>query len=430
MKRPNTKLGQWASTSLVLGNMIGSGIFLLPASLAAYGGISLMGWFVSSIGALLLAKVFASLSGMVPLSGGPFTYTRAGMGDFAGFLVAWGYWLSILCTNAAITVAMLGYLGVFFPVLNESPLLSIAIGVSIIWLLTWINNRGIHHAGYVQLVTTVLKVIPLLLVTILGFLFFNFDHFKPFNLSGTSSIEAIVQTTTLTLFAFLGVECATIPSEQIEEPYRTIPKATWWGTLFSIVIYILGSISIMGLIPPETLQHSTAPFADGAEIILGTPGRYLIATGAVISTFGALNGWILMQGQIPMAASRDGIFPALFSKLNSNKSPSLGIVLSSVLVSLLLMTNYTKGLNKAFEFMILMSTLTVLVPYLFSSAAYIILNQQVAKHSTKNRFRLIGMGAFFFSLFAIVGSGKEVVFWGFILLMLGVPVYAFIKSKH
>lgn len=430
MKTPHSKLGQWASTSLVLGNMIGSGIFLLPASLAAYGGISLLGWVVSSIGALLLAKVFASLSGMIPNSGGPFTYTRAGMGDFAGFLVAWGYWISVLCTNAAITVAMLGYLGVFFPVLNDSPLSSIALGVSIIWLLTWVNNRGVYQAGHVQLITTVLKVIPLLLVTIVGLLYFKLDHFKPFNLSGQTNLEAIVQTTTLTLFAFLGVECATIPSEHIHDSKTTIPKATWWGTLFSILIYILSSISIMGLIPPETLQHSTAPFADGADLIWGTPGRYLIATGAVISTFGALNGWLLIQGQIPLAAARDNIFPKLFSKLNSRQSPSTGIILSSLLVTILLMTNYTKGLNKAFEFMILMSTLLVLAPYLFSAASYMILSQSAQDRSIKNWVWLIGLGAFFFSLFAVIGSGKEVVFWGFILLMLGVPFYVFLKTRH
>ena len=428
MKSPKGKLGQWASTSLVLGNMIGSGIFLLPASLAAYGGISLVGWIVSSLGALLLAKVFASLSGIIPKTGGPFTYTQAGMGDFAGFLVAWGYWISILCTNAAITVAMLGYLGVFFPVLNGSPFVSITVGVSIIWLLTWVNNRGVHSAGYVQLITTILKVIPLLLVTIAGLLYFNLEHFTPFNLSGQSNLEAIVQTTTLTLFAFLGVECATIPAEHIHNSKTTIPRATWWGTILSIHIYVLGSISIMGLIPPETLQHSTAPFADEAELIWGKPGRYLIATGAVISTFGALNGWILMQGQIPMAAARDNMFPKLFSKVNSKQSPSTGIILSSILVSILLMTNYTKGLNKAFEFMILLSTLTVLVPYLFSSASYMILSRQ-DRGSKKNWVRLIGMGAFFFSLFAVIGSGKEVVFWGFIMLMLGVPFYVFLKTK-
>ena len=158
------KLGQWMSTSLVLGNMIGSGIFLLPATLALYGGISIFGWIISSVGALILAKVFASLSVLVPRSGGPYIYSRAGLGELAGFLVAWGYWISIWCTNAAITVAMLGYLAVFFPILESNSMVAISVGLAIIWTLTHINRRGITNAGYVQLVTTILKLIPLLQV--------------------------------------------------------------------------------------------------------------------------------------------------------------------------------------------------------------------------------------------------------------------------
>lgn len=426
---PKNKIGKWTSSSLVLGNMIGSGIFLLPAALASYGRISIFGWIISSIGALLLAKVFASLSSLIPKSGGPYAYTKAGFGDFAGFLVAWGYWISILCTNAAITVAMLGYLEVFFPILGQSHIVAVALGVSIIWLLTWVNNRGVRNAGYVQLVTTILKVIPLIVVTIAGLFFFNMDHFSPLNISGESNLNALVQTTTLTLFAFLGVECATIPAENIDNPKVTIPRATWIGTILAVAIYVLGSISIMGILPPETLQQSSAPFADAANLIWGPAGRYLVAIGAIVSTFGALNGWILMQGQIPMAAARDGVFPRIFSGINSKDVPAVGIIISSILVSILLITNYTKGLNKAFEFMILLSTLTVLVPYLFSSASYILLSNKKENRAPKKWSIWIGLAAFSFSLFAVIGSGEEVVFWGFIMLMLGIPFYVRMKLK-
>lgn len=423
-----SKIGTWSSTSLVLGNMIGSGIFLLPASLAFYGGISLIGWILSAAGALVLAKVFASLSKILPKSGGPYTYSQEGLGDFAGFLVAWGYWISIWCSNAAITVAMVGYLAVFFPVLNQEPVTAVVTGIVIIWLLTWVNTRGIKEAGYVQLITTILKVIPLFLISIVGLLFLNMDHFIPFNLSGELSIVAVIKTTALTLFAFLGVECATIPADDIDNPTVTIPKATMYGTILAIVIYILGSVAVMGIVPPEVLQKSSAPFSDAANRIFGPWAEYLVAVGAIISTFGALNGWMLMQGQIPMAAARDGLFPAVFARLNSRHVPTIGIVISSILVTLLMITNYTKGLNKAFEFMILLSTLTVLVPYLFSSAAYIILSRSEST-TGRNKIILLGMGAFLFSLFAVIGSGQEVVFWGFVLLMAGIPCYIWIKKQ-
>jgi APA family basic amino acid/polyamine antiporter len=421
------KIGQWVSTSLVLGNMIGSGIFLLPASLAAYGGISIFGWIISALGAIVIAKVFSELSKKIPKAGGPYAYTRWGFGDFVGFLVAWGYWISICCTNAAITVAMLSYLTVFFPFLSTSPLVAVSLGLAIIWLLTWVNNRGVKNAAWVQLVTTILKITPLIIVAIVGVFFIQTDHFQPFNLSTESDFSAILATATLTLFAFLGIESATIPSENIENPNTTIPKATMWGTWIAIGVYILGSIAVMGIIPPETLAQSDAPFADAAAVIWGPSARYWVAAGAVISTFGALNGWILMQGQVPLAAAKDGLFPMIFGKLNKWGSPARGIILSSVIISILMGMNYAKGLVKAFEFMILLSTLTVLVPYLFSSATHLLmaLNE---KHQKKGSW-ILGSLAFIFSMLAVVGSGQEVVFWGFLLLMAGIPFYVFIKKE-
>ena len=423
------KVGKWIATSLVLGNMIGSGIFLLPASLAAYGGISVFGWLISAMGALLLAKVFAGLSRKITASGGPYVYTKKGLGDFPGFLVAWGYWISIWCTNAAITVAMLGYLAVFFPILAEQPIVAVFLGLAIIWGLSWVNSRGIKSAGYVQLVTTILKVIPLIVVTIAGFFFFNMEHFQPFNLSGLSDFDAILQTTTLTLFAFLGIESATIPAENVDNPEVTVSSATWTGTVLAIAVYVFGSIAIMGVVEPGVLQNSTAPFADAAAIMFGESARYWVAAGAVISTFGALNGWLLMQGQIPLAAARDDVFPRFFRKINKFGVPAAGLFLSSVLVSVLMITNYTKGLNKAFEFMILLSTLTVLVPYLFSAAAYMLLGPERRKSSGINWTLWTGMAAFIFSMYAVVGSGQEVVFWGFVMLMAGIPFYVFLKLK-
>lgn len=407
--------------------MIGSGVFLLPASLAVYGGISIGGWIVSSIGALLLAKVFSTLSKNFPKAGGPYAYTRMGFGDFPAFLVAWGYWISICATNAAITVALLSYLTVFFPALSGNAPLSIGIGLGLIWLLTWVNNRGVATASWVQLITTILKVAPLLLIAIIGIFYIEPAHFQPLNISKESDTSAIIATATLTLFAYLGIECATIPADNIKNPTVTIPKATNWGTWAAIAIYILGSIAVMGIIPPETLQVSEAPFADAAAVIWGETGRYVVAIGAIISTFGALNGWILMQGQVPLAAANDKLFPAFFAKLNKHGSPAPGIILSSILVSFLMAMNYSKSFIRAFEFMILLATLTVLVPYLFSTATHILFAIQ-PKQYAKNKFTwLIGLLAFLFSMLAVVGSGEEVVFWGFLLLMSGIPFYVWLK---
>jgi len=323
MSEKSKEIGLWTTTSLVIGNMIASGLFMLPATLAIYGGISLIGWLISGAGALCLALVYSWLSRLQPsATGGPYAYTREGMGNFAAFLVVWGYWISVWCTNAAIAVAFVSYLTAFIPELGNSPVLAVGTGLSAIWFLTWINTKGIREAGVVQVITTVLKLVPLLVITIGGLFYLNLDHFVPFNVSSQSNLSAITSTTTLTLFAFLGLECATIPSGNVKNAEKTVSRATIIGTLLTTFIYLAGTVAVMGLIPPSVLHDSQAPFADAAASIWGEEARYLVAGGAVISTFGALNGYILIQGQMPMAAARDQLFPRIFAKENKNGTPA------------------------------------------------------------------------------------------------------------
>jgi basic amino acid/polyamine antiporter, APA family len=430
MEQPEKgKIGIWTATSLVIGNMIASGLFMLPATLAVYGGVSLIGWLISGAGALCLALVFSWLSKIKPnATGGPYAYTRDGMGDFAGFLVAWGYWISVWCTNAAIAVAFVSYLTIFIPALSNNPFLSVGTGLSAIWFLTWINTKGVKEAGIVQVITTILKLAPLLIITLGGLFYLNPDHFIPFNVSSESNLSVITSATTLTLFAFLGLESATIPSGNIKDPEKTIPRATIIGTLLTTAIYFLGTVAVMGLIPPSELHLSQAPFADAAATIWGEGARYIVAGGAVISTFGALNGWILIQGQMPYAAARDKIFPKIFAKESKNGTPVTGIVISSVLISILMSMNFTRSLADTFTFMILLTTLTVLLPYLFSIISLVMLEYKQKKLTS---FKLIvSVLAFLYSMWAIIGSGEEIVFWGFILLMAGLPFYAWIQMTR
>lgn len=411
--------------------MVGAGVFLMPALLAAYGGISIIGWLVSTVGAILLAVLFSRLSRLVPgQQGGPYAYTNKGMGEFPAFLVAWGYWISVWTTNAALAVAFVGYLSVFIPILSENTIYAAAMALFVIWLLSWFNTRGIKLVGEMSLITTILKLVPLIVISIFGLFFINFDHFIPVNLSAESNLSAIAITTALTFFSFLGIESATIPAENVENPDETIPFATKWGTLIAAVVYILSSVSIMGVIDPDLLSSSTAPFADAATILWGKGGNLIIALAATISVFGALNGWILIQGQMPQAIAKDGLFPSVFAKENKRDTPALGIIISSSLATLLIIMNYSGGLLKVFEFMILVSTVSVLIPYLFCSLSYVFL---IHKKNGKKAFGfsviLIAGLTFLFSMFALIGSGFESVFWGVLFLLIGVPVYFIIKRK-
>lgn len=423
------KLGLWTSASLVVGNMIGAGVFLMPAALAAFGGISLIGWILSTIGAILLAKVFSNLSKLMPLAdGGPYAYSRKGLGDFAGFLVAWGYLVSIWCTNAAIAVSLVSALSTFFPALATNSLHAVVTGLGSIWLLTWINTLGIVTSGKLQLVTTVLKILPLLLIALAGLFFIHLENFLPFNASGKSEFAAISATVTYTFFAFLGLECATIPSGSVSNPEKTIPWATMLGILVTAAIYLLGTISIMGMIPGKNLQHSVTPFTDAAVIIWGKSARYWVSAGIAIAAFGALNGWILIQGQMPYAISKDKLFPPIFSKENKKGVPARGIIISSIFVSFLMYMNYTRGLVEQFKFLILLTTLSVIVPYLFSTASYMIIRLQNNRLKKDQKFGAVILASltFLFSIWLIIGSGQEIVYWGFVLLMAGIPFYVWI----
>lgn len=429
MSHQPKQIGLWTTTSLVVGNMIASGLFMLPATLGMYGGISLIGWIISGAGAICLALVYSWLSKLQPLAtGGPYAYTREGMGNFAAFLVAWGYWISVWCTNAAITVAFVSYLSAFIPALGNIPILSVGTGLAAIWFLTWINTKGIREAGIVQVITTILKIVPLVVITVGGLFYLNTDHFIPFNVSSQSNLSAITSTTTLTLFAFLGLECATIPSGNVKKPEKTISRATIIGTLLTTFIYITSTVAVMGLIPPSILSESQAPFADAAASIWGEEARYLVAGGAVIATFGALNGWILVQGQMPMAAARNHLFPHIFAKENKNGTPALGIVISSVLVSILTTMNFSNSLANTYKFAILMGTLTCLVAYLFSIVAFFIMDSR--QPGIRWGKMAIASLAFIYSMWAVIGSGEEIVYWGFILLMAGLPFYAWIQLQR
>ena len=428
--RETQKLGFWLSTSLVVGNMTGSGIFLLPAALAVYGGISIFGWIFTTIGVVFLALVFSRLSKLITKAGGPYAYSREGFGDFAGFLVVWGYWVSIWCGNAAIAVAGVGYLSIFFPLLKENLLLSGITAIGAIWLFTFINTKGIRSVGMIQFITTILKIMPLLLFGTLGFLYFNSDNFTPLNLSDMSSFDAIVASAALTLWAFLGLESTTIPSDKVMEPTKTIPRATIAGTAIAALIYISSTVAIMGIIEPSDLQNSAAPFADAAQMVWGNGISYAVAIGAIISCFGALNGWILLQGQLPMAAARDNLFPAGFKKVTRKGIPLTGLVISSVLASILVSMNYSKGLVQMFSFIIMLATLTCLVPYLLSSLVEIMLYLRKKKNYHRKQLLAaisISVPAFLYSMWAVIGLGYEIILWGIILLIAGIPIYIFIK---
>jgi len=422
------QVGMPTALALVVGGMIGSGVFMLPASLAPYRGVSLIGWLLSAGGSVMLALVFARLARAYPATGGPYAYTRRAFGDFAGFLVGWGYWISCWTTNGALAVAFVGYLDPFFPTLVRNPATAGLMAVATVWLLTFVNSRGVRAAGQMQVTTTVLKVLPLLLIGFAGL-----ARFAPANFAVTeTSTQAlggdVIAVVTLTLWAFLGLETATIPAGSVRDAARVIPRATVLGTLGVAAIYIVSTVGVMSVVPSETLANTTAPFADAARALFGDGAALIVAAGAAISCFGALNAWVLLVGQMPMAMAHDGLFPRAFGQLSARGTPTRGMVIGGMLTTMLIATNYTQGPVALFTFIILRATLSVLVPYAFCSLA-VFLGRAGDAPLSRGGAIIAGL-AFAYALVAIGGAGADTVYWGFLLLLLGLPVYVWVMRRE
>ncbi len=420
-------LGFWMMLSLVVGNMIGSGVFMLPASLAKYGSISLLGWVFTALGTLMIALVFCRLTAANPMEGGPYAYARQGFGDYVGFQVAWNYWLYVFTGNAAIAISATAYLSVFIPEINASPTLSFTASMVLIWGLTFLNIFSVRQSAIFQMITTILKLLPLLAIACFGVFHVDPQNFVPFNASGETPLMAIMGASTITMWALVGIESATVPASHVKNPKKTIPQATLVGTIFVALFYIALSAIMMGMIPMDVLKNSSAPFADAAQILFGPWGKLLIAGGAFISAFGALNGWIMLQGQVPMSAAKDGLFPKLFAKTTKNGVPSFGLILSSALITLMLILNYHASLVDKFTFIITMATLSALVTYLFSVlSSILILRDEEKPISLKSLW--LPMIAFAYIIWAIIGAGQELVMIGSLLFFASSIIYVFIKG--
>jgi APA family basic amino acid/polyamine antiporter len=278
----------------------------------------------------------------------------------------------------------------------------------------------------VQAVTTVLKLAPLVAIGTVGLLYMRWSNFVPFDVSGRGTLSAVSATAALTLWAFMGLESATIPADDVAHPDRTIPRATLLGTGAAATIYVLSSVAVMGVIPAAALATSHAPFADAATRMWGPWAASAVAAGAAVSCFGVLNGWTLLLGQMPLAAAADGLLPRGFGRLSRRGTPALALAFSSALVTLVVATNYARGLVAEFTFIIRLSTLTALVAYVFSSLALVVSLWPARARTRAGRgsgLLAVAILAFAYSLWAVAGIGREALLWGSVTLLVGVPIY-------
>ncbi len=417
MSATTKKMGFWQCWGMSVGVMIGSGIFLLPTVLAPYGWISLLGWLLTCSGTIVLSLVLARLAGTTDHAGGPYAYVKESFGDLAGFLIGWGYWVGVVFGVTAIAVGFAGYMGSVFPIFAANSLTQALVAAAGIGVLTWVNVKGVSEAATVQLVMTILKIIPLIVIIGLGIIYGDIDNFPAFNPQGLPVTEALASTALLTMWAFIGIEAAVIATDDVESPKKTIPIAVVSAAITVSCLYVGASIAIMFLVPSDVLALSESPFVDAASH-MGTGGALLIGIGALISTAGALNGNIFVMGQMAMAVAADGLAPAVIAKKNRGGAPAGVLIVSSVFSTALLVLNFTEGLVGAFSFLISMSTLSILAPYGLSAVAEFKRSWLSAKG-----WAGVALLSVIYTLIAAAGSGWHVFFLGLGLFLLGIPLY-------
>ena len=439
-------LGLPQATALILGTIIGVGIFNLPYSLASIGPISIVAMALTTVGALALAVMFAALSRRLPADGGPYAYARAAFGNGVGFTNAWSYWITAWAGNAAIATGWVFYVEHF---VNEKGMTgwSIVIALVGLWLPALVNLSGVKNMGAVQMYTAVIKFIPLVIMSTVGLFFISTANFTPRNISGDSDLQAIGSAMAICLFSYLGVETAAVAAAKVRDPARNVPRATVLGTLGSSTVYLLSLIAVFGIVPTTALAEDAnkASYSVAANTMAGG-GSWagdLVALAVIVSGLGALNGWTMICAEVPLAAAKDGVFPAIFGRLSRRGVPAAGILASTVLASAAIALSYLGSSGATvFNTLVLMTGITAAIPYAFSALAQ--LKWRWHDHRTTHtprfaRDAIVAVLSLTFSILFVwysrnTGDDRWYVVWGPFLMagaafLLGVPVFLAIRSR-
>jgi len=434
-EKPN-QFGLTAAIALIVGSIIGVGIFNLPSSLAAYGPITLVSMALTTVGALAFALLFASLSRRLPADGGPYAYARVAFGNRLGFMNAWSYWITAWAGNAAIAVGWVLYVEHFINK-GQNKLYSVLLVLVGLWIPAAINLSGVKNMGSVQVITTIIKFAALAFMSIVGLFFISKANFTPWNVSGESALNAIGGGMAIALFSYLGVETASVAAGKVRNPDRNIPRSTVLGTIACAVVYMLSLTVVFGIVPTSKLATANAPFSDAANAIFGgTWAGNVLAIAVIISGFGALNGWTMICAEMPLDAANDGLFPERFKRISKNGVPAFGIIASTVLASVAMIINYLgAGGATVFTTLVLMTGITSAIPYGFSALAQMKwrwIDHRATQTPRFIRDMIIAIISLLFSILFIwysrnTGHSVWEVWAPFFLaaaaLVLGIPVY-------
>jgi len=422
-------LSLFGAVALVAGNMLGTSLYTLPASLAqSVGPIGLLSWVITAAGFGLVALLYATLGTSFPRTGGPYVFSREAFGDFAGFQTVWMYWLSAVFGNAAIVTGAIGYAVTFSPALRASAPLQFLLAQGILWGLCILNVQGVRVGARIQMSILLVNLIPLAL---LGYALTHFDaaNAHPFAPHG---VGALATGSALLVWAYSGIESATVPAEEMESPGSTIRRGTMLGFALATLVFLIAATAVVGVLPNDAIAASPRPLEMAVTKVLGERAGWLVSIAAVCASVGVLNGWTLMVGRIPYSAAEDGMFFRAFGRLHpTHRTPHVALYLGTSIASLLLLMYFNHSLIEAFTFLVLLANLGTLFPYLYNAAAALMLARRDPERWTltsRRRLQVIAFASFAFLLWSTYGVGQEVVFWGFLVLVAGVPLYIWFKT--
>jgi len=456
-------LGFWVLTALVVGNMVGSGIFMLPRSLAeaASPAGTVLAWAVTGFGVLMLALVFGNLALRKPeLNGGPQIYAKElfpnspALSLLSGFMSSWGYWIGNIAGFVAVITTFASYLSTFFPIMNSaSVLLSIGsfeltIGHSLnfvvcsllLWGTHFLALRGIEGAGRLNLIATATKVIGFALFIIIALFAFQSSTMGQFAAAhidaegrSASLLSQINAAAVVTLWAFIGVESATVFAARAKRK-KDVSRATFAGLLIAIVLYVGISILTMGLLPKEQLMQSQNPLVDAMTAVLGPYGGYLLAALGLISLIGSTIGWVLLSAEVPYEAAKQRVFLQPFKRENEKGMPKLSLWISNALGQLLIFSTISGSISQAFDFIIVVATLAYLVPYLIASVYQLKLTltgEGYAKARERRTDGIVAVLATVYSAWVVyAGMGDWKTFgFGVLLLASGILFYPLLRKQ-
>lgn len=418
-------------TTLVAVNMMGSGIIMLPTNLAQIGAISLLSWLVTAVGSMAIAYCFAQLGVLCPRTGGMSAYSEEAHGTSSFFMASFLYYLSLAIGNVAIAISAVGYLTPFFPWLGTGagPLFVGVVGL--IWLTTFANFGGPSVTGRIGAITVWGVIIPVAGLSLIGWFWFKSEVFaSAWNPHGVAANQAIVQSIPLTLWAFLGMESAAQNAGAVENPKKTVPMACMLGTLGAAAIYILSTTVIQGIVPNADLAQSSAPFAQVyAQMFSPTVGSIIMAL-AVIACLGSLLGWQFTLSQTSKYTADERMFPAFYAKQNKFGAPVIGMLVAGGLQTLMALSTMSPNASEQFGKLVSLAAVTNIVPYITAITALLVVmyTNQVSRSIYRRNVTAI-LVAVIYCCYALYASGKDAVFGGMIVMMIGYLLYGFIAFR-